>query len=135
MLFVAILLMPQVVYGFSYENPMMTERVQWLNGDEFGKAMEVLRTQKPRYYEVVMEVSAYTSAEGGNIGAWGKELAVGDCASDDLPRGTVVIVEGREYVVNDVFGDGYSGRLDIYMEDHDTAVSFGRQWITVRVEE
>lgn len=132
MLCVAMLLMPQVVYGFSYENPR-TERIQWLNGDEFGKAMEGLR--KPRYREVVMEVSAYTSAEGGSIGAWGKELAVGDCASDDLPRGTVVIVGDRRLTVNDRFGGGYSGRLDIYMEDHDAAVSFGRQWITVRVEE
>lgn len=133
MLCVAILLMPQVVYGFSYENPKMAERIQWLNGDIFEGDMEVLRQQKPRYIEVVMEVSAYTSAEGGNTGAWGKELAVGDVASDDLPQGTVVVIEGREYMVNDVFGGGYVGKLDIYMDDYDAAVNFGRRTMKVTV--
>lgn len=102
-----------------------------LDDTEFQRNMVEL--SKPRWDEVVMEVSAYTSSEGGRYGAWGKELAVGDVASDDLPKGIVVVVDGREYVVNDVFGGGYVGRLDIYMDDYDAAMEFGRRTMKVKV--
>lgn len=102
-----------------------------LDDTEFQRNMVEL--SKPRWDEVVMEVSAYTSSEGGSKGAWGKELVVGDVASDDLPRGAVVVVDGREYVVNDRFGGGYVGRLDIYIDDYDAAMEFGRRTMKVKV--
>lgn len=102
-----------------------------LDDTEFQRNMVEL--SKSRWDEVVMEVSAFTSSEGGRYGAWGKELAVGDVASDDFPKGTVMIVDGKEYVVNDVFGGGYVGRLDIYMDDYEAAMEFGRRTMKVKV--
>ena len=113
---------------------LMAQPVHAANLDDTEFQRNMVELSKPRWDEVTMEVSAYTSEEGGSKGAWGKELAVGDCASDDLPQGTIVCVEGREYVVNDVFGGGYVGRLDLYYgDDYDAAMDFGRRWITVKV--
>ena len=96
--------------------------------------MEELR--KPKYREVTMNVSAYTYHEGGDIGAWGDTLQLGDCASDDLPYGTKVVVGGKEYTVRDRFGGGYKNRLDIYYgSDLDGAWEFGRRTMKVKVKE
>lgn len=103
-----------------------------LDSGVFEERMEELR--QPKYHTVTMEVSAYTAHEGGALGAWGKELAVGDCASDDLPQGTVVVVNGKSYVVNDCFGGGYIGKLDLYYGwDLDGALEFGRKTMEVMV--
>lgn len=123
-------LIPQVCLGFSYEAPTVTQRSQWLNSDSFDAAMKNLG--KPRI--VTMNVSAYTAHEGGSVGAWDNELSIGDCASDDLPRGTKVVVNGRVYTVNDVFGANYTNRLDIYYGwDLESAMNFGRKNILVEI--
>lgn len=82
-----------------------------------------------------MNVSAYTAHEGGSMGAWDNELSIGDCASDDLPRGTVVVLpNGDVLTVADKFGGGYKDRLDIYYGwDLDGAMEFGRRTMEVEV--
>ena len=86
--------------------------------------------------EITVNASAYTSSEGGNIGAWGDELKEGHAASDDLPRGTVVIIGDREYIIMDRFGGDYSNRLDIYFGDNESAAwEFGRKELKVKVRE
>lgn len=58
---------------------------------------------------------------------------VGAVASDDLPIGTKVLIDGILYIVKDRFGGGYKDRIDIYMDSHEEAINFGRQHIEVEV--
>lgn len=97
--------------------------------------MDELR--KPKYREVIANVSAYTHHEGGNVGAWGDLLEHGDCASDDLPYGTVIeLPDGRTLVVRDRFGGGYKDRIDVYFEeDLEGALEFGRRSMEIKVME
>lgn len=94
-----------------------------------------LAEPKVSYREIIANVSAYTSAEGGSVGAWGDELQVGYAAADDLPRGTVVVVCGSTYIIMDRFGGDYVNRLDLYMEDESEAWEFGRKELKVYVKE
>ena len=76
-------------------------------------------------------VSAYT---GGYVMANGERPHVGAVANDVLPFGTVVRINGREYVVKDRFGGGYGiERFDIYMDDESSCWEWGRQYITVEI--
>lgn len=79
----------------------------------------------------VMNVSAYTHT--GNVMANGEYPHVGAVASDDLPLGTKVLVNGQEYIVKDRFGGGYTDRLDIFMDTYEQAIEFGRQWLNVEI--
>ena len=37
-------------------------------------------------------------------------------AADDLPFGTRIRIDGKEYVVEDRFGGDYKNKIDIFME-------------------
>lgn len=78
-----------------------------------------------------MNVSAYCDYGMTASGEWVRE---GIVASDDLPFGTVVIINGNRYVVADRFGGGYSDRIDIYMPSYDDCMSFGQQYLDVYVD-
>lgn len=52
-----------------------------------------------------------------------------------LPRGTVIVVDGHEYTVEDSGGAVKGKTIDIYMESHDEAVEFGVQEVEVFVYE
>lgn len=81
-------------------------------------------------------VSAYTLYEcGGNrLTASGAEATEGTTvASDHLPFGTVVEILGQRYEVQDRFGGGYGDRIDIFMEDYNQAIQFGRQWLLIKI--
>jgi 3D (Asp-Asp-Asp) domain-containing protein len=56
-------------------------------------------------------------------------------AADDLPLGTRVRIDGHEYIVQDRFGGGYVGRIDIYCESKEEAFANGRQMLEVEVLE
>ena len=56
------------------------------------------------------------------------------CAADDLPRGTKVTVNGHTWVVDDCFGGGYKGKLDLFMPDYDTCIRWGRRHVECRIE-
>lgn len=81
-------------------------------------------------YQMQAEVSAYTDRGTMASGEWTHDGAI---ASDDLPFGTRVIINGRTYVVKDRFGGGYSNAIDIWMPSYEDAIEFGRQYITVEV--
>ena len=87
----------------------------------------------------LMNVSAYTASvrecgKSDGITASGVKATEGrTVAADDLPFGTVVRVHGKEYVVEDRFGGGYTNRLDIFMEKEEAAWDFGRQMIDVEI--
>lgn len=81
----------------------------------------------------VMEISAYTSSHdecGSDEGITASgETAIPylTCAADHLPFGTVVIVDGQEWVVMDRFGGGYDDKLDLHMATKEECFEFGRQ--------
>lgn len=79
----------------------------------------------------MMNVTAYTHT--GGVMANGQYPYVGAVASDDLPLGTRVLIQGNEYVVADRFGGGYTDMIDIFMDSHDEAVAFGNQYLDVTV--
>lgn len=79
----------------------------------------------------MMEVSAYTHS--GGVMANGEYPYVGAVASDDLPLGTTVIINGYTYVVADRFGGGYTDMIDIFVDSEEEAIQFGRQYLDVTV--
>lgn len=79
----------------------------------------------------MMEVSAYTHS--GGVMANGQYPYVGAVASDDLPLGTTVIINGYTYVVADRFGGGYTDMIDIFVDSDEEAIQFGRQYLDVTV--
>lgn len=74
---------------------------------------------------LIAECSAYTPYDCGTITATGEPVHVGGVACNFLPFGTVVIIDGREYVVNDRCG--IENCIDIFMESYEEAIQFGRQ--------
>lgn len=81
---------------------------------------------------IVSECSAYTPYDGGTITATGETVHVGGVACNFLPFGTVVIIDGREYVVNDRCG--IDGCIDIFMESYEDAIEFGRRYKEVYIK-
>ena len=73
-----------------------------------------------------VSVTAYTPYEnGGNISAIGKPCVEGrTCALNNVPFGSIVEWNGSRYIVEDRVGR--SGILDIFMEDYNKAIQFGR---------
>lgn len=78
-----------------------------------------------------MTVTAYCDQ---GYTASGEYVSEGMVASDDLPIGTTVVINGESYIVADRFGGGYSDRLDIYMPSYDDCVEFGVQTLDVYVD-
>lgn len=60
---------------------------------------------------LIAECSAYTPYDCGTITATGETVHVGGVACNFLPFGTVVVIDGVEYVVNDRCG--IDGCIDI----------------------
>jgi 3D (Asp-Asp-Asp) domain-containing protein len=79
-----------------------------------------------------VECSAYTPHESGTITATGEYVHVGGVACNFLPFGTVVHIDGCRYVVNDRCG--IDDCIDIFMNDHNQAIEFGRQIKHVYIE-
>jgi len=94
-----------------------------------------------KYREAVMNTSAYTASEAecgktDGITASGAPAEEGiTIASDDLPFGTEVVIDGHTYIVQDRFGGNYRNRIDIYMDSVSRANTFGRREILVQIRE
>ena len=81
---------------------------------------------------LIAECSAYSPYDCGTITATGETVHVGGVACNFLPFGTVVIIDGREYVVNDRCG--IDGCIDIFMESYEDAIEFGRRYKEVYIK-
>lgn len=81
---------------------------------------------------IVSECSAYTPYDCGTITATGETVHVGGVACNFLPFGTVVVIDGVEYVVNDRCG--IDGCIDIFMESYEDAIEFGRRYKEVYIK-
>ena len=94
--------------------------------------------QVPR--KIVANCSAYTASadecggDSSGITASGKVAVEGrTIAMDDVPLGTIVRINGKEYTVEDRFGGGYTNRIDIYFQNKEDALRFGRQYLEVEI--
>ena len=74
---------------------------------------------------LIAECSAYTTYDSGMITVTGEPVHVGGVACNFLPFGTVIVIDGVEYVVND--RSGIDSCIDIFMADDDAAFQFGRR--------
>lgn len=54
-------------------------------------------------------------------------------ASDHLPLGSLVEIDGHTYMVQDRLGGGHTDRIDIYVEDKEKAIRYGVQKKEVKV--
>lgn len=81
---------------------------------------------------LIAECSAYTPYDCGTITATGETVHVGGVACNFLPVGTVVVIDGREYVVNDRCR--IENCIDIFMESYEDAIQFGRQYKEVYIK-
>ena len=80
-----------------------------------------------------LNISAYTHS--GNPTASGVYPAVGHCAADHLPFGSLVTLpDGRTLTVTDRFGGGFTDKLDIFMETESECWKWGRKWLLCKVE-
>ena len=95
---------------------------------------------KPQKKVIIANCSAYTASPdecGGNdtgITASGKKAVEGvTVAMDDVPLGTKIRIDGHEYIVEDRFGGGYTNRVDIFFNNKEDALRFGRQHLEVEI--
>ena len=74
-----------------------------------------------------VSITAYTPYENGsNISAIGKPCVEGrTCALNGVPFGSVVEWNGQRWIVEDRVG--YNNVLDIFMENYNKAIQFGRR--------
>lgn len=54
-------------------------------------------------------------------------------ATDALDFGTVVIIDGQEYIVEDRIGCGEDDHIDVYMDSHEEALIHGVKYVEVFV--
>jgi 3D (Asp-Asp-Asp) domain-containing protein len=50
-----------------------------------------------------------------------------------IPLGTKVIINGKTYIAEDTGGAIKGNRIDVYFENHEDALKFGRQTIEIEV--
>lgn len=67
----------------------------------------------------------------GTIPAQGRTIGVDTSV---IPFGTVVLINGHEYVAEDHGGAINGNRIDIYFDSHDEALQFGRQTAEVYIK-
>jgi 3D (Asp-Asp-Asp) domain-containing protein len=72
-------------------------------------------------------------------GAYGIELVEGVSVAAPFPEGTVLVIEGREYIVHDKTAEWivrrYNGKIvDIYFGSHQKALEFGKKALEVRMQ-
>lgn len=75
---------------------------------------------------------AYTANEAPNLTASGEVPFYGGVACNDLPLGTIVIINGERFVVND--RSGTPGIIDIFMYSYEDAINYGVQTVPVYIE-
>ena len=76
------------------------------------------------------EVTAYTHT--GCVTASGEWPYEGGVACNFVPLGTIIIIDGVRYVVND--RSGAPGIIDVFMNSYDACINFGRQYKQVYIE-
>lgn len=97
--------------------------------------------KKPKYRIEEATVTYYTASymecgKTDGITASGVPATEGrTVAADHLPFGTVVEIDGVQYVVEDRFGAGHTDKIDVYVEDKEKAIKLGRRKVEVKIYE
>ena len=77
-------------------------------------------------------------------GQWGTQTSTGTTTIEGrtvavdptvIPYGTVLIINGHEYIAEDCGGSVKGNHIDIYFESHDVAKEFGEQYAEVYILE
>lgn len=98
------------------------------------KQEEQLNNEEPIYHTRIMPITAYTVGDGytpGTVMANGEEVYVGAVACNDYPLGTIIHIEGNEYVVADRML--HDGKIDIYMDSYEACMDWGVRELEVKV--
>ena len=96
---------------------------------------------KPKYRTEEAIITYYTATDdecgkddgitaSGTVATEGRTVA-----SDHLPLGTVVEIDGVQYVVEDRFGGGYNNKIDVFVNDKHTAYKKRKRKVKVKIYE
>lgn len=94
-------------------------------------------------YFVNMKTTAYCACStccgwstgitaSGTIATAGKTVAAN---LNYYPIGTRIMINGREYIVEDTGGGLAANQLDIFFDDHQEALNYGVQYVNVKILE
>ena len=155
--FILFLALLTVVWAINFPEPVQAFKIEpqqvliiqgrqtYYHELESGKEIPNLssRTTMSEQYEVTYYCScekccdewANNRKDGKVIGAGGVELIAGFSVAADLPFGSRLLIDGREYEVQDRGGAIKGKRIDIYCESHDEAIKLGRRTATVEIIE
>lgn len=121
--------LPPVVIPTSAE-PLIPPELNTDTGAQNPEEIDIDPTVEGTYD--IFTITHYCGCDICN-GDWGaydaldEPLAVGTVACNVLPLGTIIYIDGIEYMVRDRLSSAYDGenRIDIYVEDHQEALDLG----------
>ena len=110
------------------------------------RTVETVATDKSyegAYYLGVCEITAYCACEkccgkSDGITATGTKATQGRTVAVDpsvIPYGSVVIINGHEYIAEDCGGGIGGTQIDMFFNSHQDALNWGRRWLDVWVKE
>ena len=91
---------------------------------------------KVTYREIYVKTTAYTLGDDwtpNEVMANGEIPFVGACAYNRVELGTVLEIDGGEYIVLDRCAD--DDTIDIYFNTEEDCENYGIQWKTIRIRE
>jgi 3D (Asp-Asp-Asp) domain-containing protein len=98
-------------------------------------------TTEPQTKTMLVDATAYCSCakccgKSDGITASGVKAKANHTIAVDkriIPLGTVVLINGKQYVAEDTGGAIKGNRIDIYFDSHEQALKWGRQQIEIEV--
>jgi 3D (Asp-Asp-Asp) domain-containing protein len=98
-------------------------------------------TTEPQTKTMLVDATAYCSCakccgKSDGITASGVKAKANRTIAVDkriIPLGTVVLINGKQYVAEDTGGAIKGNRIDIYFDSHEQALKWGRQQIEIEV--
>lgn len=122
------------------EDETETEIIQWKQETEevFVEELEIEATQQSQSLVSLGEfrLTAYCPCKkccgkDDGITATGTQATQGRTIAVDprvIPYGSIVVIDGHEYVAEDCGGAIKENRIDVYFESHEEALEFGVQY-------
>lgn len=126
-------------YEYNDETLNNVEYTTIQNMKELSASIEA--SKKPKYKTQYVIITYYTASEnecGKNDGVTASGTVATEgrtVAADHLPFGTVVEIDGVQYIVEDRFGGGYGNKIDIFVNDKHTAYKLGTKKVEVKIYE
>ena len=72
----------------------------------------------------------YTLTKTGTVPVQGRTIAVDN---NLIPLGSIVIIDGKKYVAEDIGGGIKGNKIDVYFDNHDDVLEYGRKLIEIEV--